>query len=142
MSKVIKRRRPKEDAAVARARLFERGRESRMGADTRLQHMSNEYEDVLQNIEFVLVQGYREDRSIDDVIVAEALLGALHGEVPAGERSGRLAEKLAGMRQVRRDVPDNVWRNCLRTVLQSVRRHSSGRRGNRSYLLFVEGFIP
>ena len=142
MSKVIGRRRPKEDAATARARLFERGRKGRMGAGTRLQCMTNEYEDVLQNIEFVLVEGYRKDRSIDDIIVAEALSGALRGKVPAGERSGHLAEKLAGVRQVREDVPGNVWHSCLRTVLQSLRRHSNGRRGNRGYLRFAEGFFP
>ena len=125
---------------MARARLFERGG-ARPGAHALLERMRTEYEDVLQNIEFVLIKGYQEDGSVDDAIVAEALLGVLRGEIPTGTRSGTLAEMLCKMRRMRCDIPDNVWRDCLRTVLQSVRRHSSGRRGDCGYLHFVERFI-
>jgi len=39
-------------------------------------------------------------------------------------------------------VSDDVWRDGLRTVLQSVHRHSDLRPGSRAYLDFVSDFTP
>ncbi|HUT46116.1 MAG TPA: hypothetical protein VMX36_07500 [Sedimentisphaerales bacterium] len=45
------------------------------------------------------------------------------------------------MRRFRSDVSDDIWRDGLRTVLQSVQRHSNLRPGEREYLDFVSDFI-
>jgi len=103
--------------------------------------MSRDHQDILQNIEFILVSGYREDQSIDDRIVAEALKAAIAGASPQDTLAQSLKRKLEAMREFRSDVTDDVWLNGLRVVLQSVHRHSSLSPGDRGYLDFVSQFI-
>jgi hypothetical protein len=112
-----------------------------LGARKLLKQMTNDHEDVLQNIEFILVSGYRQDRTIDDRIVAEALKAAIQGATPADARSQSLTDGLEEMRQFRSDVSPETWRDGLRTVLQSVQRHSSLCPGSRGYLDFACQFI-
>ena len=107
-----------------------------------LKRMTRDHVDVLQNIEFVLLSGYRDDRSIDDRIIANALKAAVLEELSEDARVQSLNESLDHMRRVRSDVPDDVWSAGLQTVLQSVRRHSSLKPGARAYLNFVSGFMP
>ena len=106
-----------------------------------MKRMTRDHQDVLQNIEFVLVTRYREDRTIDDRIIADALEAAIHGDTPEDTLAQSLNESLEGMREFRHDISDETWRDCLRTVLQSVHRHSSLRPGSRGYLDFVSDFI-
>ncbi|GAG34969.1 unnamed protein product, partial [marine sediment metagenome] len=40
------------------------------------------------------------------------------------------------------DIPDDIWRDGLRTVLESVHRHSSLKPGSRDYLDFVSDYVP
>ncbi len=112
-----------------------------LGPRKLLRQMTRDHEDVLQNIEFVLVSGYRQERTIDDRIVAEALRAAIQGDMPADARARSLTEGLEEMRQFRSDVADQTWRDGLQTVLQSVHRHSSILPGSRGYLDFVCDFI-
>lgn len=42
---------------------------------------------------------------------------------------------------MRDDVAPEVWQDALRVVDQSVRDHSSLRRGDRSYLEFVQPYV-
>ena len=56
--------------------------------------MSRDHQDILQNIEFILVSGYREDQSIDDRIVAEALKAAIAGASPHDTLAQSLKQKL------------------------------------------------
>ena len=99
------------------------------------------HQDVLQNIEFILVTGYRKDSSIDDLIITEVLKTAIEDEIPTDARAKSLLQELEGIRQFRSDVPDELWQECLRTILQSVHRHSSQKPGSRKYLNFVGKFI-
>jgi hypothetical protein len=112
-----------------------------LGSHKLMERMARDHVDVLQNIESVLVSGHRKDPTIDDRTVAEALKAAVRGGVSEDARVQSLNKNLEYTRQLRSDVSDDVWRDGLRTVLQSVHRHSSLRPGLRAYLDFVSGFV-
>ena len=143
MSKVKRLRRKR--AAQKQANIHQMAVQSQFRGDLKgtlgtrklLKQMTRNHEDVLQNIEFILISGYRQDRTIDDRIVAEVLRAAIQGATPADARVQALIESLGEMRQFRSDVSNETWRNGLRTVLQSVHRHSSLLAGSRGYLDFV-----
>ncbi len=105
-----------------------------------MKHMARNYLDVLQNIKFVLVSGYRSERSIDDCIVADALKAAILDAEPQDIRAQSLNESMENIRELRSDISDDIWRDGLRTVLESVHRHPSLKPGCRWYLDFVSGF--
>ena len=105
-----------------------------------MKHMARDHLDVLQNIEFALVSGHRSERSIDDRIVADVLIAAILDAEPQDTRARSLNESLESIRELRSDIPDDIWRDGLRTVLESVHRHSSLKPGCRWYLDFVSGF--
>jgi uncharacterized alpha-E superfamily protein len=106
-----------------------------------LKRMTRDHVDVLQNIEFAMISAYEKDGSIDDRIIAEVLHAAIRDEEPESARAQSLNEELEEMRNLRADVTEDIWRDGLRTVLQSVQRHSDLRPGERNYLDFVSGFI-
>ena len=106
-----------------------------------IKRMVRDHQDILQNIEFVLVSQYRQDRSIDDRIVADALKAAIRDDTAEDALAESMNEALEEMRLFRSDVSDDIWRDGLRTVLQSVHRHSYLRPGEREYLDFVCNFI-
>lgn len=106
-----------------------------------MKRMVRDHQDVLQNIEFILISAYRNDQRIDDRIVAEALKAAIHGDTAENALAESLNEGLEEMCLFRSDVSDDIWRDGLRTVLQSVHRHSYLRPGEREYLDFVGNFI-
>ena len=106
-----------------------------------LKRMTRDHVDVLQNIEFVMISAYEKDGSIDDRIIAEVLRAAIRDEEPESARAQSIHDELEETRNLRADVTDDIWRDGLRTVLQSVRRHSDLRPGERNYLDFVSGFI-
>ena len=139
MSKVKRMKRKR--AAQKRANIRQMSLKKEMGSGKLLRRMTRDHQDVLQNIEFSLVTGHREDPTIDDPIIADALKAATHSYVPQDTRAQSLTEDLEQMRQLRRDVSDDVWRDGLRTVLQSVHRHSALRPGSRAYLDFVSDFV-
>jgi len=105
--------------------------------------MRRDYPDVLQNIEFTLIQAWRGRPDIDDCVIRDVLRAALAGHSPQEEGPVRgLFEVLLAMRHERDDVSDDVWAAGLRTILDSVRFHSSFRPGEVSYLRFVDRFMP
>jgi hypothetical protein len=112
-----------------------------MQEDKLMERMAKDHLDVLQNIEFIIVTKYREDSSIDDGIVAEALKGAMGNGLPQDERAVLINEALQAMRELRSDVSDSVWRAGLQTVLDSVHRHSDLMPGRTDYLDFVCQFV-
>jgi hypothetical protein len=120
--------------------IYQHERENKL--DTK--SMSRDHLDVLQNIESSLVKSAREDDRIDDRTVDEALGLALRGKEP-GEDADPLAvsvsDLLESMRADREDVPDNVWQAGLKTVRDSVRRHSTLAPGEKRYLRFVEPYV-
>jgi uncharacterized alpha-E superfamily protein len=143
MSKLkrLRRKRALQKKANIREMSLRRNLSATVGPRKLMKRMTQDHQDVLQNIEFVLVTQYREDRSIDDRIIADALEAAIHGDTPEDTLAQSLNESLEGMREFRREISDETWRDCLRTVLQSVHRHSSLRPGSRGYLDFVSDFI-
>lgn len=106
-----------------------------------MNRMARDHLDILQNIEFVLVSGYRNDRSIDDCIVADALKAAIFDTEPEYTRARSLNEGLEDIHELHSDISDDIWQDGLRTVLQSVHRHSSLMPGSRGYLYFVSDFV-
>jgi len=108
-----------------------------LGTRKLLKRMTREHLDVLQNIESIFTSAYHEDGSIDDCVIAEALKAAIRGEEPVSARAQSISDDLDQVRTLRADVTDDVWRDALKTVLQSVRRHSDLRPGEREYLDFV-----
>ncbi|MGD8499369.1 MAG: hypothetical protein PVJ86_01905 [Phycisphaerales bacterium] len=111
------------------------------GSRKLLKRTTRDHQDVLQDIEFILIPRYRDDGSIDDRIVADALKAAIHGYVAEDALAESLHKDLEEIRQLRSDVSDDIWRDGLRTVLQSVHRHSNMRPGEREYLDFVCDFV-
>ena len=144
MSKLKRMRRKRAAQKKANIHLMALHSEQRatLGPRKLLKRMTRDHYDILQNIEFVLVSIYRNDRSIDDRIVADALKAAIHGDVPQGVHAQSLMNGLEDIREMRSDVQDDIWRDGLRTVLQSVYRHSNLRPGATGYLDFVSDFVP
>ena len=139
MSKVKRMRRKRAAQKKTNIRRMSLNRE--LGSAKLLKRMTSDHLDVLQNIEFVLLSGHRDDRTIDDRTIADALKVAIAGDLSEDARVQSLNEGLDQMRQVRSDISDDVWRAGLQTVLQSVRRHSSLMPGARGYLNFVSNFV-
>ena len=144
MSKVKRLKRKR--ALQKKANIRQMASQKKFGATLRprksMKHMARDHLDVLQNIEFVLVSGYRSDRSIDDRIVADVLIAAILDAEPEDSRARSLNESMESIRALRSDIPDDIWRDGLRTVLESVHRHSSLKPGSRGYLDFVSDYVP
>lgn len=97
--------------------------------------------DVLQNIEFVLVDAYRSWQDIDDAEVYQAIRSELLKAEPSSPVSAELAGRLRVMRGTRSDVADDIWEDALRVVLSSVETHSTRSPEECSYLNFIDDFI-
>jgi hypothetical protein len=107
----------------------------------RMKQMAREHQDVLQNIEFALVNGHRDDPGIDDRDVFEALRASRNRKEPEGARAARLFADLAAIREMREDIDSLVWSQALQVVEESVKRHSEMRPGETDYLTFAGRFI-
>ena len=144
MSKVKRLKRKR--ALQKKANIRQMALQKKFGATLRprksMKHMARDHLDVLQNIEFALVSGYRSERSIDDCIVADVLIAAILDAEPEDSRAQSLNESLENIRMLRSDIPDDIWRDGLRTVLESVHTHSSLTPGARGYLDFVSDYVP
>ena len=103
--------------------------------------MTRDHLDVLQNIEFSIVSTCRDCSGIDDKIIASALKAAIAGDEPADALSALLINDLANTRRMRADVPDTIWTNGLKVVLESVLNHSDAQPGDRDYLTFIQNFV-
>ena len=143
MSKVkrLKRKRALQKKANIRQMTFQKKWGTSLKPRRSLKNMTGNYLDVLQNIEFILLSEYENDVTIDDSIVAEALRAAVLNANPDDETAQFLKERLEEISDVRSDVSDDIWRDGLRTVLQSVLRHSSLKPGCRWYLDFVSDAV-
>jgi hypothetical protein len=143
MSKLKRMRQKRAAQKKANIRLMSLhgGMKESPGSGKLLKRMVRDHQDILQNIEFILVTKYRNDHRIDDRIVADALKAAIRGDIAEDALAESLNEGLEEMRLFRSDVSDDVWRDGLRTVFQSVQRHSYLRPGEREYLDFVCNFI-
>jgi len=137
----MRQKRAAQKKANIRLMALHSGRREAPGSGKLLKRMTRDHQDILQNIEFIFISRYREDRRIDDRIVADALKAAIHDDTAEDALAESLNQDLGEIRQLRSDVSDDIWRDGLRTVLQSVHRHSYLRPGEREYLDFVCQFI-
>ena len=82
MSKLKRMRRKRVAQKKANIRLIALHSQNKeiLGPRKLLKRMIKNHQDILQNIEFILVSRYRDDRHIDDRIVADALKAAIRGE--------------------------------------------------------------
>lgn len=103
--------------------------------------MTRHHLDVLQNIEFSIVSTCNNHGGIDDKIIAAALKTTIADSEPVDELSTILINDLVQTRRMRADVPDNIWTNGLKVVLQSVHNHSDARPGDRDYLAFIRNYV-
>ncbi len=116
-------------------------RRQALGSSSTGDYMMEHHTDLLQNIEFAIIDIYRDNKDIDDRIIAKALQSVVLDEQPQNDLVASLLEALAQIREVREDVCDDLWRDGLRTVLQSVERHSNLKPGKRYYIEFVLPYI-
>lgn len=72
-AKRLKRKRALQKKANIRQMALKKCSSVKLGSHKLMKRMTQDHLDILQNIEFVLVTGYRDDHSIDDRIVADAL---------------------------------------------------------------------
>ena len=143
MSKLKRMQRKRAERKKANIRLMSLHSGMKETPESRklMKRMVRDHQDVLQNIESIIISEYRENRRIDDRVVADALKAAIHSETAENDLAESTNQALKEMRMLRSNVSDDVWRDGLRTVLQSVHRHSYLRPGEREYLCFVGDFI-
>ena len=143
MSNLKRMQRKRADRKKANIRLMSLhgGTKEAPGSGKLLKRMTRDHHDLLQNIEFIFISEYRDDRRIDDRIVADTLKAAISGDMAVDALAESLNKDLEEIRRLRSDISDDIWRDGLRTVLQSVQRHSNLRPGEREYLDFVSNFI-
>lgn len=143
MSKVkrLKRKRALQKKANIRRMALLKHKSVGLKPRRSMKRMARDHLDVLQNIEVILLSEYENDGSIDDRIVADALRAAVLNTNPDDDSAQFLKERLAQIREVRSDVPDDIWCDGLRTILQSVFRHSSMKPGCTWYLDFVSAMV-
>ena len=103
--------------------------------------MTDDYVDVLQNIEAVLVAVWREHPEIDDSLTAMALKAAINQTEPTEDMARLMFNALESTHQIRSDVSDEIWTAGLQVVLESVHTHSQTRPGERDYLSFASQFV-
>ena len=116
-------------------------RRTEMAAKQIRKSVREENLDVLQNIEFGIVTASREDPAIDDVIIFSALKSALKKTGSDDPRTEAVIDGLRQVREMRTDVSDTIWDDCLRTIMESVRLHSALTPGAKGYLDFIKNFI-
>jgi hypothetical protein len=103
--------------------------------------MTRDHVDLLENVEFALINTDRNNPDIDDRVCMDALRALLHGHEPADDRVEQAVGQLRAIRELRADTPDALWTAALRVVIRSIRRHSTLKPGDRGYLDFVGHFI-
>ena len=111
---------------------------------TSMKHMTRDHVDVLQNIEAMVVGYAGTDASVDDRIIDEALgfLRRNKENIEDAELHVKgICLYLDDLRANREDVSDAIWLAALRTVQESVRRHSDLKPGEKSYIEFVSQFL-
>ncbi len=111
---------------------------------TSMKHLTRDHVNVLQNIEAMVVGYAREEESVDDRTIDEAL-GYMRRDKQNIEGADLhvkgICLYLDEMRAHRQDVSDAIWLAALRTVQDSVRRHSSLHPGEKAYIEFVSNYL-
>lgn len=100
----------------------------------------DQYVGVLQTIELMLLGTVRADRRIDDSTIEEGLIAAIEGRTDEDEVVTKVIGGLSATRASRPDIPPPAWRDCLRTILDTLRLHSTRRPGDYGYLRFISPY--
>ena len=103
--------------------------------------MIRDHVDLLQNIEATLVEAAHQSDDFDDYIVELVLRAAIARGEPDNPTVIEAKSRLEIIRDMRRDVTDELWINGLQTIYSSLRRHSDCRPGDTTYLDFVAGYV-
>ncbi|MDY0166516.1 MAG: hypothetical protein RBS80_08225 [Thermoguttaceae bacterium] len=111
-----------------------------------MNRMMHDHQDLLQNIEFFVIQAYHHDASggIDDRAVMNGYRSALLGNRPDDSPAGDVAQAIADARSMREEVApvsDELWHDAIRVLMRSVKNHSGLLPGETSYLDFVGRFV-
>ncbi len=103
--------------------------------------MVRDHADILQNIEFTLVDAARESAELDDHLVEQILRHTIvctSAEDPIVTWAMTL---LAEARDLRAEVSDSLWRDALRVIYTSLKRHSTCQPDDTRYLDFVSQYM-
>ena len=126
-------RRPTPSASIPVALKANGGLERRMVRD---------HQDVLRSIETTLVGASRDADDVDDRVVEKTLRLAIGRQAFSEDPIVAWVLNLLGeMRESRDDTSDDTWRDALRVVYASLKRHSRCQPGEFSYLRFVGSYI-
>ena len=107
----------------------------------REQRMIRDHADMLQNVESALVSVAKESDKIDDHVVEQVLRFSINHDSSEDPMVWWAMDVLATIRQQRPDVTDDLWRDAMRVVYTSLKRHSTCEPGDTSYLDFVSQYV-
>jgi hypothetical protein len=99
-----------------------------------------QYLGILQTVEMMLLGTVRTDRRIDDSVIEAGLIAAIDGKAGEGELVAKVVAGLNAARASAANMPLPAWRDSLRTILDTLRLHSTRRPGDYGYLRFISPY--
>lgn len=103
--------------------------------------MIRDHADVLQNVEWTLVNAARDSTEIDDSIIEQILRHAIQSKLSEDPIVTWALNSLVAIRQQRSDISDKLWSDALRVVYASLHHHSSCEPGDTSYQRFASRYV-
>ena len=97
--------------------------------------------DLLQNIEFTLVNVASDSHEVDDQCIERILRHAITQKASEDPSINLALDSLAAIRRLREEDPGDLWSDALRVVNASLKRHSNSEPGETSYLRFVSQYV-
>ena len=97
--------------------------------------------DLLQNIEFTLVNAASELDEFDDQCIERILRHAITQKDSEDPSTNSVLESLEAICRQRELDPGDLWSDALRVVYTSLKRHSNCKPGETSYLKFVSQYV-
>lgn len=107
----------------------------------RWEEITRGHPEVLHVIESTILRSWSVVPGVDDYWAHMGLIGAMRDDPPDHPCSWDVYWRLQQARELRDDVPAEIWLDALRVVDQSVRDHSSLQHGDRSYLAFILQYV-
>jgi|GEM_PF-5848301 hypothetical protein len=105
----------------------------------RAQRMIQEQSGLLMAVEMGIQQIFHQSGAFRDEHAAAALVAAIRDETASltDPQAVRCAELVSRIRQDHPQLDPEVWRDCLRTILDSIRYHGGHSQSPTAYLDFV-----
>jgi len=110
----------------------------------RWNEITDQHQDVLQNIEMACMMAWQKKPAIDDATLLRGLVAAMLRTRPEDPLAATVYDEIDAMHALRRqvhEIEDALWLDSLRVVAESVRTHSSLRPGASEYLDFIRPFL-